>query len=225
MIMKNAMKDKGYSGVIFDSEFANNDMNSMEARGLDTSQILWSGLEHIEDLKTQTLNTLEEIDPKEKVVMLIDSIGNLPSRKELEDGYSGSDKKDMTRPSALKSYFRSVTMPTGFKNVSLLAINHVYASTGCVTDSSYVQLSDGTTKCIKDIVVGDVVRTLIGDKPIIDTYKYDDKDTFTLTLGNGSEITATPNHKFLTETLEWKSVDNLNEGDSIIIDFTIDDVQ
>lgn len=129
-IMKNAQKAYGYDGVIWDSEFANNDKKGMEDRGLDSSKILWCGVETIEGMKTETLNTIEEIEPSEKVIMMIDSLGNLPSRKELEDGYSGSDKKDMTRASALKSFFRSITMPVGFKNIPLIAINHVYAQVG-----------------------------------------------------------------------------------------------
>lgn len=129
-ILKNATRKMGYDAVIWDSEFANNDKKSMEARGMDTTKMLWVGIEHIEGMKTETLKMIEEIDPSDKVCMLVDSIGNLPSRKELEDGYSGSDKKDMTRASALKSYFRVVTMPVGYKNIALVLINHVYAQVG-----------------------------------------------------------------------------------------------
>lgn len=129
-ILKNATNKMGYDAVIWDSEFANNDKKGMEARGINSEKVLWCGVETIESMKTQTLNTIEEIDPSDRVFMMVDSLGNLPSKKELEDGYSGSDKKDMTRASALKSYFRSITMPIGYKNIPMAVINHVYASTG-----------------------------------------------------------------------------------------------
>ena len=128
-IMKNAQLN-GYSGFIFDSEFSNNNNKDMSDRGLDTDNIVWAGIETIEETKTQVLNVLDEIESEDKAIFMIDSIGNLPSKKELEDSYSGSDKKDMTRPSALKSLFRTTTMPAGFKNVPILVINHVYANTG-----------------------------------------------------------------------------------------------
>lgn len=129
-IAKNAQRDHDYDTVIWDSEFANNDKQGMEQRGLDPARILWQGVETIESMKTQTLNLVEECSPDDRVCMVVDSLGNLPSRKELEDGYSGSDKKDMTRPSALRSYFRSCIMPVGYKNIPLIVINHVYAQTG-----------------------------------------------------------------------------------------------
>lgn len=119
-----------YGVVIFDSEFANNDKRKAEERGLDTSNVLWVGIDTIEDAKTQMLKMLEEIDPEERIIFLMDSIGNLPSKKELEDSKAGVEKRDMTRAQALKALFRTVTMQCGYKNVPLIVINHVYANTG-----------------------------------------------------------------------------------------------
>ena len=119
----------GYTAFIYDSEYANNDNTKLKERGLDTDNIVWSGIETIEDTKTQTLNVLEEIDSEDKAIFMLDSLGNLPSRKELEDSYSGSDKRDMTRPTAIRSLFRTVTMPCGFKNVPYVVINHTYVNT------------------------------------------------------------------------------------------------
>lgn len=125
----NEAADMGYTGCIFDSEFANNDKSDMQAKGVDVDNTLWSGVETIEDLKFQTINMLDEIDREERTFMMVDSLGNLSTRKETEDSKTGSEKRDMTRPSALKSYFRTVTMKAGYKNVPLVVINHVYADT------------------------------------------------------------------------------------------------
>jgi recombination protein RecA len=127
--LMNEAEKIGYSGCLFDSEFANNDKRDMESKGVNVNNTLWLGVETIEDLKTQTLKILGKVT-NQNVFMMVDSLGNLSTKKELNDSSSGGDKRDMTRPSALKSYFRTVTMQAGYKHVPIVVINHVYADTG-----------------------------------------------------------------------------------------------
>lgn len=127
---RNAQK-QDMTVALFDSEFANNDNAQMKERGLDTENVIWSGVETCEDLKTQALKMLEEIDGNtDNVIFMVDSIGNLSTNKEMKDSLEGEDKRDMTRAQLLKALFRTVTMRLGYKNVPMIAINHVYASVG-----------------------------------------------------------------------------------------------
>jgi RecA/RadA recombinase len=130
--MKNALNiHKDYIGQILDSEFANNDNRAQRERGLPTEQILWTGIDTIEKTKTEIITQLDNLVKGDDCVMLIDSIGMLPSEKELiESRTTVAEKRDMTRAQALKSLFRTITMPLGYKDVLLVAINHVYAATG-----------------------------------------------------------------------------------------------
>ncbi|MGD0331396.1 MAG: hypothetical protein ABSB40_13285, partial [Nitrososphaeria archaeon] len=131
-LMKNALNiHKDYIGQILDSEFANNDNRAQRERGLPTEQILWTGIDTIEKTKTEIITQLDNLVKGDDCVMLIDSIGMLPSEKELiESRTTVAEKRDMTRAQALKSLFRTITMPLGYKDVLLVAINHVYAATG-----------------------------------------------------------------------------------------------
>jgi len=131
-LMKNALNiHKDYIGQILDSEFANNDNKAQKERGLPTEQILWTGIDTIEKTKTEIITQLDNLVKGDDCVMLIDSIGMLPSEKELiESRTTVAEKRDMTRAQALKSLFRTITMPLGYKDVLLVAINHVYAATG-----------------------------------------------------------------------------------------------
>ena len=61
-------------------------------------------------------------------MIVIDSLGNLSTRKELEDTKEGSDKRDMTRAQRLRALFRTCTVKAGIKNIPIAAVNHVYAS-------------------------------------------------------------------------------------------------
>ena len=62
--------------------------------------------------------------------MVIDSIGNLASKKELEDALSEKSVADMSRAKALKGLFRMSTPYLKMKNIPLIAVNHTYKEIG-----------------------------------------------------------------------------------------------
>ena len=217
-------QEMGYFVVLYDSEFDKNDRLALAERGLDLEKLLYVPVDTVENCKTSVLNILDEIKD-ERVIILIDSIGNLSTNKEIADSTEGSSTKDMTRPAQLKALFRTCTLRAGLKNVPMIVVNHVYAAIGCLTEESAILMADGTAKKISEIKIGDFVETLIGHKRVIDEFVYETEDTFTVTLEDGTEITATPNHKFMTELLEWKSVEELQEGDSIVSFLPVSDVQ
>lgn len=126
---KNA-QDLGYYVVLYDSEMANNDKEALKARGIDTSKLMYIPIDTVENLKTSMLNILDECTEDDKLMIIVDSIGNLSTNKELEDSTEGSTTKDMTRPAQLKALFRTATLKAGVKNVPVLIINHVYAQIG-----------------------------------------------------------------------------------------------
>jgi hypothetical protein len=84
----------------------------------------------VEQLKFDLVGQLENIERGDKVVIVIDSIGNLASKKELEDALNEKSVADMSRAKALKGLFRMVTPYLTMKNVPLLAVNHTYQEIG-----------------------------------------------------------------------------------------------
>ena len=73
---------------------------------------------------------IENIDRDDKVIVVIDSIGNLASKKELDDALNEKSVEDMSRAKALKGLFRMSTPYLAMKNISLLAVNHTYKEIG-----------------------------------------------------------------------------------------------
>ena len=128
-LIKNAQK-VGYSAILYDTELANNNKESLKAKGIDIDNLLYIPIGTIEELKTSILNILEEIEEDDKVIIVIDSLGNLSSTKEMEDSLSGSDKKDMTKSAVMKGLFRTITLASGLKQVPIIGISHVYAAVG-----------------------------------------------------------------------------------------------
>jgi len=113
--------------MFYDSEFGS-PQSYFESFGIDTSRVLHVPIKNIEELKFDLVNQLETIERKDKVIILIDSVGNLASKKELDDAMNEKSVADMTRAKSLKGLFRMVTPYLTMKNIPLLAINHTYAT-------------------------------------------------------------------------------------------------
>ena len=73
---------------------------------------------------------MEGLDRNDKVVVMIDSVGNLASKKELEDAINEKSVADMSRAKALKGLFRMTTPYLNMKNIPLIAVNHTYMEIG-----------------------------------------------------------------------------------------------
>ena len=115
--------------LFYDSEFGS-PQSYFESFGIDTSRVLHTPITDVEQLKFDLVGQLENIDRDDKVVIIIDSIGNLASKKELEDAINEKSVADMSRAKALKGLFRMVTPYLTMKNIPLLAVNHTYQEIG-----------------------------------------------------------------------------------------------
>ena len=123
-------KNKPESVVLFyDSEFGS-PQAYFETFGIDTDRVLHTPVANVEELKFDLISQLENLEATDDVIIIIDSIGNLASKKELEDALNEKAVADMTRAKALKGLFRMVTPYLTMKNIPLLAINHTYKEIG-----------------------------------------------------------------------------------------------
>jgi len=115
--------------LFYDSEFGS-PQSYFEQFGIDTSRVLHTPITNVEELKFDLIAQLEAIDRDDDVIIVIDSIGNLASKKELEDAMSEKSVADMSRAKALKGLFRMTTPYLAMKNIPLLAVNHTYKEIG-----------------------------------------------------------------------------------------------
>jgi RecA/RadA recombinase len=220
--------DKTAGVVYYDTEAAiTRDM--MESRGIDTDRVIISEPDTIQKFKTHALKMIEayEKQPEDKrprMMFVLDSLGLLSTTKEMEDSLEGKDTRDMTKAQTIKAAFRVLTLKLAKVKVPMLVTNHVYDVIGCLDESQIVQMADGSTKRITDILIGDVVATESGGKPVSALYQYDVDEYYEMELEDGSVIKATPNHKFKTTAGEWKCIDELSDSDELAL-FDIESTQ
>lgn len=124
--------DLNPDGVVlyYDSEAAvTKDM--MEDRGLDTSRVIISEPETIQIFRHHcitALNAYGENKDSPPLLIVLDSLGNLPTTKEMEDSTDGKETKDMTKAGVIRATFRVLTLKAAKVGVPILFTNHTYDS-------------------------------------------------------------------------------------------------
>ena len=115
--------------LFYDSEFGS-PQSYFTNFGIDTDRVLHTPVMNVEELKFDLIGQLENLDKDDKVIIVIDSVGNLASKKELEDAINEKSVADMSRAKALKGLFRMTTPYLTMKSIPLIAINHTYKEIG-----------------------------------------------------------------------------------------------
>jgi len=115
--------------LFYDSEFGS-PQAYFEQFSIDTDRVLHTPIANVEELKFDLIGQLEGLERGDRVIVVIDSIGNLASKKELEDALNEKSVADMSRAKALKGLFRMTTPYLTMKDIPMLAINHTYKEIG-----------------------------------------------------------------------------------------------
>ena len=127
LLMASAFLKANPDGIIlfYDSEFGTPE-SYFAAFGVPLESVVHTPITDIEQLKFDVMAQLQELKRTDKVMIIIDSVGNLASKKEVEDALKQSSAADMTRAKQLKSLFRMVTPHLTLKDIPMVVVNHVY---------------------------------------------------------------------------------------------------
>ena len=111
--------------LFYDSEFGT-PQSYFNSFGIDSNRVVHTPITDIEQLKFDIMKQLSEIQRGEKIMIIVDSIGNLASKKEVEDALEGKSAADMSRAKQIKSLFRMVTPHLTIKDIPMVVVNHTY---------------------------------------------------------------------------------------------------
>jgi RecA/RadA recombinase len=127
LLMAAAYQKKYDDGVIlfYDSEFGT-PQSYFESFGIDMDRVVHTPITDIEQLKFDVTKQLQELEKGDHVCILIDSVGNLASKKEVDDALDQKSVADMTRAKQMKSLFRIVTPHLNLKDIPMVVVNHTY---------------------------------------------------------------------------------------------------
>jgi RecA/RadA recombinase len=131
LLMAKAYMDKYPEAVLlfYDSEFGT-PIKYFETFQIDMDRVMHTPLTDIEQLKFDIMQQFENIERGDKLMVILDSIGNLASKKEVEDALEGKSVADMSRAKQVKSLFRMVTPHLNLKDIPMVVVNHTYKEIG-----------------------------------------------------------------------------------------------
>ena len=118
----------------------------LESRGVDTNRIVIMNVVTIEEFRSKVLKAVDLYlkVPKEErkpCIIVLDSLGNLSSNKEITDTLDGKDTRDMTKSQLIKGAFRMLTLKLGQAEIPMIVTNHTYSS---MSQYEGKQMSGGT---------------------------------------------------------------------------------
>lgn len=227
LVIGSAFLKKYPEGILlfYDSEFGT-PTKYFEALDMDMLRIVHTPITNIEELKHDLVAQLEGFNREDKVCIIVDSVGNLASNKEVQDAKDKKSVADMTRAKALKSLFRIVTPYLTVKDIPLIAINHTYktqelyskdvVSGGCLTLGTKIRMFDNSLKNIEEITPGDIVSTMMGPKIVTNSWNPEtlingNPECYEVEFDDGYKVICSNNHQFLVEN-EWIKTENLRPG-------------
>lgn len=141
----------------FDTESSvTNDM--LEARGIDLKRLVKSEPETLEKFRNMAVKLLDnyaKIDKADRfpLMIVLDSLSQLPSAKEVADVTEEKDTRDMTKPGVIKGTFRMLRLKAAKVAVPMIITNHTYASIGAYVPTKVVAGGSGAQYAADTIVM------------------------------------------------------------------------
>ena len=131
LLLASSFLKKYPDGVIlfYDSEFGT-PQSYFQTFNIPFDSVVHTPITDVEELKFDIMKQLKDLSRGEHVMIVVDSIGNLASKKEVEDALEGKSVADMTRAKQLKSLFRMITPHLSLKDIPMAVINHTYKEIG-----------------------------------------------------------------------------------------------
>ena len=133
--------EMGYSVIFYDSEAAV-DREIMKKFGIDTTKVNYQPVNTVQEFRTSVTSITAKMQEVKrsggevpKIMIILDSAGNLATAKEIEDAKTGSDKSDMTRSKVLKSIFRIIMTPLADLKIPFIFTNHTYMTQSFISQT------------------------------------------------------------------------------------------
>jgi len=174
-IARNAQKD-GFYVLFIDTEHSVS-RESLKNFGVDTAvdKLKLVSSNNIEDLKTFLTKLLDGLKTEKdggaeipRILILLDSIGQLASEKEKADALDGKNKQDMTRAKAIKQMFRIINSDLGYLRIPMIATNHTYQDINAFFPTQIMSGGKGAEYSASTIVFLSIAKLKTGHEDELD---------------------------------------------------------
>ena len=156
-LVQQFLKDNPDAGVFYYDTEAAVTKEMFVARGIDPRRVVISEQATVQGFRTHVMRTLDnylKVPEKErpKMLMVLDSLGQLSTEKELEDIAEGKNTRDMTRSQLIRGAFRALSLKLARANVSLLVTNHIFNVIGAYVPTKDMGGGEGLKYAASQII-------------------------------------------------------------------------
>ena len=104
---------------------------------IDPSRVIIVEKDTVQSFNTHALKMLDAYlmkpsSERPKIMMVLDSLGQLSTTKEIADITEGTGKKDMTRTQLIRAAFRTISLRVAKARCPFIVTNHTYAPIGAM---------------------------------------------------------------------------------------------
>lgn len=127
------------------------------SRQIDLNRFAIFPVATVQEFKHQCLRIVDKYlsdEQKSPVLIVLDSLGNLSTSKEMEDSAKGEDTRDMTRAQIIKATFRVLSLKLGAAGIPLIITNHVYDNIGGGLYAAKEMSGGSGSKYASSIIIG-----------------------------------------------------------------------
>jgi RecA/RadA recombinase len=165
--------------VYFETEGAiTKDM--LAERGIDPRRFVLIPVSTVQEFRNQATKICDNVDKvplaaRQPILIVLDSLGNLSTEKEVKDIVEGNDIRDMTRAQLIRGAFRVLALRLAKIQIPMIVTNHTYDVIGAYVPtkemgggsglkyaaSTIVYLSKSKDRDSEKNVVGNIVRATL----------------------------------------------------------------
>lgn len=121
------------SGVLYYESEGAITKQMIKERGINPDRFIPIPVATVQQFRHQTILAIDrflsyDVKDRKPIMIVLDSLGQLSTTKEMEDTAEGKETKDMTRSQIIKAAFRVLDLKLGLANIPMIVTNHTYDS-------------------------------------------------------------------------------------------------
>lgn len=179
-ICKTFQQQTKESGIIYFETEGAITKEMLSERGIDPRRFVLVPVSTVQEFRNQATKICDNLDKvplvaRHPILLVLDSLGNLSTEKEVKDIIEGNDTRDMTRAQLIRGAFRVLALRLAKLQTPLIVTNHTYSVIGAYVPtkemgggsglkyaaSSIVYLSKSKDKDSDKNVVGNIIRATL----------------------------------------------------------------
>lgn len=169
-VVQKFLQDNPTGGVVYYDTEAAVTKKMMADRGIDSSRVIIVEPETIQAFRTHAVKLIDmyvQSPNRPPMLFVLDSLGMLPSQKEVTDMLEGNDKRDMTKQQLIRGTFRVLTLRLAKAKIAMLLTQHTYEVVGAYVPTKAISGGGGAIYAASTIAMLSKKKERDADKNII----------------------------------------------------------